>query len=311
MTAPLTQSLRSDYLAACTLDVMAFKPGNVSLRSPGHGMQAEDFLRSAEQSAGPLCTPGLPLGDRVRRAVTATRAVLGCNTNLGILLLCAPVIQARLDHPDMPLDRGVRAVLEATTRADTEAVFAAIRLAAPGGLGRRARHDVSGPAELPLKATMALAAETDFIARQYATSFREVFEDLLPYLRAALQGLGDRNEAAVTDLYLYTLACFGDSHVWRKHGEAGVDRVRRLAAETRVRVRRAVEPAHADRALAALDRALKEAGINPGTSADLCVATYLIHRLQSQVGKPVGATRHEPRTGRHPDARAPHLTTSR
>ena len=81
------------YREVCALDVLALKPGNVGVGRPGHGMRAADFLRSAAVSAGPLSAPGLPLGERVYGAVAATRAAVGCNTNLGIILLCAPLLK--------------------------------------------------------------------------------------------------------------------------------------------------------------------------------------------------------------------------
>jgi triphosphoribosyl-dephospho-CoA synthase len=34
------------FLCACELDVRVRKPGNVSLASPGHGMQAAMFIES-------------------------------------------------------------------------------------------------------------------------------------------------------------------------------------------------------------------------------------------------------------------------
>ena len=42
----------------CELDVRAFKPGNVSLESPGHRMIAADFIKSAE-AVTRLTLPGL------------------------------------------------------------------------------------------------------------------------------------------------------------------------------------------------------------------------------------------------------------
>ncbi|MGE3771807.1 MAG: triphosphoribosyl-dephospho-CoA synthase, partial [Gammaproteobacteria bacterium] len=82
------------YRAACRYDVLAAKPGNVSVDSPGHGMQARDFLLSARASAPPLCAGARGVGEAVREAIAATWAAVGCNTNLGIVLLAAPLAQA-------------------------------------------------------------------------------------------------------------------------------------------------------------------------------------------------------------------------
>ncbi|MFI3185897.1 MAG: triphosphoribosyl-dephospho-CoA synthase, partial [Methylococcaceae bacterium] len=39
------------YLQACEVDVLAFKPGNVSVYAEGHDMTVADFRLSAEVSA--------------------------------------------------------------------------------------------------------------------------------------------------------------------------------------------------------------------------------------------------------------------
>src|SRR4051812_2096500 len=83
------------FLEACALDVQARKAGNVSEASPGHRMHAGLFLQSAAAAAAPLCEPGASVGERIEAAVRATWRVAHCNTNLGIVLLCAPVIVAQ------------------------------------------------------------------------------------------------------------------------------------------------------------------------------------------------------------------------
>jgi nicotinamide-nucleotide amidase len=57
------------FLRACRLDVAVRKPGNVSLASAGHRMQAQQFLASAEAAAGPLFEPGASVGQRIEGAV--------------------------------------------------------------------------------------------------------------------------------------------------------------------------------------------------------------------------------------------------
>ena len=84
--------LQQAYLEACESELQAFKPGNVSVHSAGHDMTVEDFRRSAGASALPLCDPALSLGGRIYRAIAETRKAVGCNTNLGIVLLAAPLL---------------------------------------------------------------------------------------------------------------------------------------------------------------------------------------------------------------------------
>ncbi len=53
-------------------------------------MELEQFEASAVAAAPFLAAAGEKVGDRILRAVEASFAAAGCNTNLGILLLCAP-----------------------------------------------------------------------------------------------------------------------------------------------------------------------------------------------------------------------------
>ena len=259
---------------ACIEELEAPKPGNVSFASAGHGMTADDFVASARCAADVLGTPGLSLGERVLGAVEATRAATGCNTNLGIVLLCAPLAQAALDASRArPLRAELARVLEAATVEDTERVFAAIRLAEPAGLGESERHDARLPAAAPLLATMREAEHRDRVARQYARCFEDVFGLGLALLqRSRERWSGPR---AVVALYLAFLARFKDSHIERKLGAVAAQRVR-LEALRLVESLEARESSEMDaEGLARFDRSLKSRRINPGTSADLTVATLL------------------------------------
>lgn len=289
------QALATAYREACMADVQAFKPGNVSLQSPGHGMHAADFLRSADASAVAIGQAGAGLGQRILAAVEATRRVVSCNTNLGIVLLCAPLAQARLEHPRLDLDDAVRRVLDAATIADTTAVFDAIRIASPGGLGRSPEHDVAGPARAPLVEVMRHAAARDAIAREYADGFAGLLGDTGPALAAYLAS-GDGTATAIGRLYVDLLARQPDSHVQRRHGVRAARELCREAAQLRSRC--VAEPGRARALLAHLDRRLKARGINPGTTADLCVAALFSHRLQTQAVTEPGVTRAATGSGR-------------
>jgi triphosphoribosyl-dephospho-CoA synthase len=305
--------LRSRAIAAyrdvCALELAALKPGNVHRHADGHGMTVADFLRSAEVSAGPLTEPGLGLGSRIYRAVAATRAAVGCNTNLGILLLSAPLIQATLDErsPGTLRERLAR-VLAAADRADTDSLFRAIRLAAPGGLGRSDAHDVCTTPEASLLEVMSHAALRDRIALQYATVFADLFDRAVPLL-AGLERRWRSPAWAAAGLYMDFLSRFPDTHVARKLGEESAWAVCRQAGPLANSLLHAKRPQPLRGALLALDRRLKEAGTNPGTSADLTVACLLIRRLAPLCGS-LGISSHSTADRRRasdpgPDAPAP------
>ena len=125
------------FQRACIIDLSALKPGNVGWHGAGHDMYSRDFMLSAAACGKVLCHSETTLGERILSAVQATQKVVTCNTNLGIILLCAPVIQAipLLAKHNYQLQAAVQDVLEHTTVADAEQVFEAIRLARAGGYG--------------------------------------------------------------------------------------------------------------------------------------------------------------------------------
>src|SRR5207302_1526524 len=123
--------------------------------------------------------PDRPLGETILAAIRATRVVVSTNTNLGIVLLLAPLANV---PEGTNLRVGIREVLANTTVNDAVHVYEAIRLAAPGGLGRAKDQDVVHAPTLPLRDVMALAADRDLVARQYANDFADVFDLGVPAL---------------------------------------------------------------------------------------------------------------------------------
>ncbi len=273
-------SLRPAWLWACGLDVAVRKPGNVSVHSAGHRMQAEQFLASAAAAADALCDRRLGVGARIEAAVAATRAAVGCNTNLGIVLLCVPLAVAWERAGGAGL-AGLRTALDEVLREldvdDARAAYRAIALASPAGLGRVQAQDVHEVPQLGLRDAMALAAERDSIARQYRDGFRDILDEGLRALReSAAPGamLGD----AVQHLYLSLLARWPDSHIVRKLGAGVAHTVTDEAARWLFRLRDDFSSGRGAE-FAAWDKSLKERGINPGSSADMTVATLFCAAL--------------------------------
>jgi triphosphoribosyl-dephospho-CoA synthase len=265
-------SAREAFLCACWLDVAVAKPGNVSIDSPGHGMQAALFVASAQAAAPHLFASQASVGTRIEAAVAASWAATCCNTNLGIVLLCAPLAAAQAAQSD------INAVLDGLTVDDSEATYRAIRLANPGGLGHADREDVHAAPSLPLRQAMALAATRDSIAAQYANGFADVGSAAQAHAppAGAHQAVGvaasTHVSAWVARIYLHWLATRPDSHIVRKHGAAVAHTVMRAAQAWQPRAQ--TEAAwHLSQDFLAWDQALKQQAINPGTSADLTVAT--------------------------------------
>jgi triphosphoribosyl-dephospho-CoA synthase len=293
MNAPVRHELdlnrcAAAFRAACELDVLAFKPGNVSVESAGHGMRAEDFLISAEVAAPHIADPSLNIGERIYRAVEATRRAVACNTNLGIVLLAAPLIHAAQQLPpdgftSAAFSLSLRNSLHSINLAQTELVYRAIRLAAPGGLGGSRRHDVNHAPKAPLLTAMREASRRDCIARQYANDYADLFSPGRDALTQARARRGVEAQA-LSELFIAFLADFPDSHVQRKHGMATAEGVRQMARQCQYEVRHSRSWKAARKPLEELDQWLKTSGINPGTSADLSVATWLLDRLLGESG---------------------------
>lgn len=280
MNAPFALDVYADaFREACELDVQAFKPGNVGIESPGHGMTAQDFLLSAEVAAPHVADRALKIGERIYRAIEATRQAVACNTNLGIVLLATPLIHAAQNRSaDQSLADALRASLECFDLEQTDWVYRAIRLAAPGGLGKSNRHDVNDAPKAPLLTAMREASRRDCIARQFANGYADLFHAATTTLVAA-RARSNLEERQMTELFLGFLADYPDSHVQRKFGAVAAEGVRQMARLCLAEVRRCDSWRESRAQLEQLDRMLKTAGINPGTSADLSVATWLLDRL--------------------------------
>jgi triphosphoribosyl-dephospho-CoA synthase len=271
---------------ACLLEVSAPKPGNVSPGRHFADLRYEDFLASALAIGEPMAAAGEHgVGVTVRQAVEATAQWSRSNTNLGIVLLFAPLARAAsLSESDVSLPEGVRAVLEATTVDDARQAYAAIRLAGPGGLDRAEAQDVSGEPTMTLVEVMRLAAHRDTIASEYANGFEVTFGLAVPALeRARHEGLSW--DDAVVETFLTVLAAVPDTHIARRSGAA-----RAADVSTRARAVLAAGGVRADAGRLALDefdRGLRDErnSGNPGTTADLTAAAIFVVLLGSAEGQ--------------------------
>lgn len=275
----LAAKIAAAFKAACLDELDAPKPGNVHIFADGHRMTASEFHRSATAAAEAISVAGARVGARILAAVEATLTAVGANTNLGIILLCAPLAAAAdVDPPD--LRTALAHVLESLDVEDASLAFRAIVRASPAGLGRAQRHDVFEPATVTLRHAMAEAAHRDRIAYQYVSTFEDIFGRGEPLLEAALSRAMQPGWATLA-VYLGFLSAFPDSHVVRKHGATAAEEIRRNSLPFYTRLQSSESPAYLLPDLLAWDRSLKERDLNPGTSADLTVATLFTHRLRN------------------------------
>jgi triphosphoribosyl-dephospho-CoA synthase len=289
MTALLPPcAIEMAFVAACRAELAALKPGNVHVHAAGHRMEVWQFEKSAEVAAPFIADASLEVGHRIREAVAATFAAVGCNTNLGILLLCAPLAAAAgTPVAGASLWDRLEAVLQALDVDDAAEAFAAIRQANPAGLGKHADYDVAQPPPpgMSLLTAMQAAAHRDLIASEYATGFaitRKACRTL-----ARLRAGGAAETLVATSLYMSLLADHLDSHIVRKHGAAAAGEVQARADALWSSLAWGAEKTEIDPGdfarLMAFDADLKAKGLNPGTTADLVVtalfASDLIERI--------------------------------
>ncbi|NJN97455.1 MAG: triphosphoribosyl-dephospho-CoA synthetase [Anaerolineales bacterium] len=269
---------------ACLLEASAEKPGNVTPTHSFHDMSYEDFLRGAATLGPEMARAGYRgVGATILAAITARRRWTSANTNLGIVLLFAPLARAALTGSGHLRDR-LGAVLRHLTIDDAIAAYAAIRLAAPGGLVAEVEHDVRAEPLVTLDEAMASAAHRDSIAAEYGSDYAITFERGLPALQSAL-ARGVSTSQAVVQTYLELLTAVPDTLIARKRGQAVAQAVSAEAA--RVLTAGGVFCAAGQTAIAEFDthlRVAKDNSLNPGTTADL-VATVLFVGLLEGVLK--------------------------
>lgn len=285
MAALSAEAVAAAVREVCRLEVQALKPGNVSVHASGHRMNADDFFRSAEAIADVIALPRLTVGERILRSVEATFAAVGCNTNLGIVLLLAPLAHAVLVDDEC---RGLRdrlgLVLRGLTVADAVAAYRAIRLANPAGLGTSATQDVADVPTVTLLDAMRAAAQRDRIASQYASDYVDIFSVGMPAIASAA-ARGWAPEWTAVACYLRFASEYPDSHILRKHGPETAEAVRARFRAVETHIKACDNPDTAVPILLRLDNNLKEEGINPGTSADLTVTSLAACRFDALLKK--------------------------
>lgn len=279
MTTPLTpQRVASAFHDACLAELDALKPGNVHRLADDHRMTVADFEKSAAAAAPAISDLSISVGARIERAIEATREAVGHNTNLGIVLLAAPLAQAALDATATSLHDRLAKVLAGLTVEDADAAYRAIRLAEPGGLGDAPAHDVNTEPSVTLLEAMRAAETRDRIAWNYTHAFVDIFDLGLKWLDGAKTRWGSV-PWVTTYIYLGFLAHIPDTLIERKFGAAIASEVGDEARPIEAGLSQCRSPQDMAGPLNAFDASLKERGLNPGTSADLTVATLFAASL--------------------------------
>jgi triphosphoribosyl-dephospho-CoA synthase len=265
---------------ACLWEARARKAGNVHPFAEFHDLKYADFVRSGEAIAPVLeACRDEPLGITILEAIRATRTVVNTNTNLGIVLLLAPL--SKVQAPNT-----LQALIDASTIADAKHVYEGIRLAVPGGLGRVDEQDVAAEPTQTLKEVMVLAANRDLVARQYANGFSEVLNEGVPALLDGWERFKSV-EAAILACQIHWLARHPDSLMVRKRGPGKARRVQTKAQA--ILGAGGLATSEGLQLYLNLDRRLRAEAHsrNPGTTADLITACLFValreHRMNVEM----------------------------
>ena len=287
---------------ACLLEASAEKPGNVTPTHSFADMAYEDFLRSAVAIGSEMGRAGeRDTGQTILAAVQATRRWTQANTNLGIILLFAPLAKGammqgargkgqvtggRWQVAGGELRSALRTVLRELTVADAEAAYEAIRLAEPGGFEEAVEHDIHDRPMITLREAMAGAVERDSIAAEYLSDYAITFERGLPLLEGILASgapPASTQRDVIVQLYLELLAEVPDTLIARKNGRETAVAVSQGAAE--VLSRGGIFSTQGRQAMLEFDQTLRKNHneLNPGTTADLVSAILFTALLEGKI----------------------------
>ncbi|TWT61844.1 triphosphoribosyl-dephospho-CoA synthase [Rubinisphaera italica] len=271
MTNDRTTQLIKWIETACLWEAEAPKAGNVHPQASFVDLTYNDFVRSARVTAFMLSRiDQRGISKSILDAVKTVKLQIGKNTNLGIVLLIAPLAAASQVGE---IEHHITQFIDGLDVADSRLIFEAIRTAQPGGMGTTSEQDLSTEPTESVRQIMSLAADRDLIARQYSNNFADVLGFGRDRLKAWWERFPQDRNQAIVGLHLDWMATYPDSLIARKCGYE-------VAKESSIRAKQVLElnwpeTAESCEEFAKLDDWLRDDGHqkNPGTSADLVAAT--------------------------------------
>lgn len=270
--------------AACIWEASARKVGNVHPLASFKNLHFTDFILSAGAIA-PILSKTLEIGlaKAIFESVKATKSSVGTNTNLGMILLFAPVAYAT-NLSD--LKNEIKNAIQNISIEETKTVYDAIRLASPGGLGKSSQADINETPTCTLLEAMKIAADRDLIANQYANGYNTIFNDAIPTFGGALEQFGCM-EGAIIFTHIYLMAKYPDSLILRKCGP-------KESLESSERAKKVLEKQWPLKQAGwiefkELDQWLRSENNkrNPGATADLIASTLLVALRLGQISLPL------------------------
>ena len=269
--------LKKQIKFVCNKEMDSLKPGNVHKYSKGHGMSTKDFFKSSLIISTCLTKKKSNLGKKILNSVKEIQKKVKKNTNLGIILMLSPivtVVQKEGIITKKKLLIKIKSLIKKQNVKNSIPIFKAISITSPGGLGFSKKYDVNKIPKINLYKAMEYSKKRDLIARQYCNGFEDIYNTGIPAYKKFYNKWGKVNWA-LTGVYLTFLKKFNDSHIVRNKGRKTATNVRKEAQKYYFFLKRNKNLNKIKKKLLFFDKKLKSKGINPGTIADLTVATLL------------------------------------
>ena len=270
--------LKKQIKFVCDTEIKSLKPGNVHKYSKGHGMNIKDFLKSSLIISKCLTKNNLDLGKKILVSVNEIQNKIKKNTNLGIILMLSPIatiVQKEGVISKEELLKKIKSLIKKQNIKNSIPIFKAISLTSPGGLGFSKKYDVNEPSNTNLYKAMEFAKEKDLIARQYCNGFKDIYKIGIPAYKNFYNKWG-KVDWALTGVYLTFLKKFNDSHIARNKGNKIATSIKKEAKKYYFFLKNNKSLTKIKKKLLVFDKKLKSKRINPGTTADLTVATLLL-----------------------------------
>ena len=275
----MSDQLKTIYLESCLEELKVNKPGNHSFNSKIKGMYSEKFLIVSKVSAKFLVKENLSLGEMIFHATKKCIDSINSNYNLGIILLCAPLMKALLKKP-VNLRKELRKVIKDTQVFECDLLIDAIKYANPGGLKKyKGNSNVleKKKKEKKIYEIMLISSSWDRISMCYVDDYSEIFDFGLPFFTNMKKKVS--RDKAVQMLYLLYASKSPDSHLLRKFGSCKANAVMKMFRMLNLKI---IRNPHKDFDfhIKLMDNYLKNFNYNPGTCADLTVTTLLIDKIK-------------------------------
>ncbi len=268
--------LKKLFYESCCEELRILKPGNHSIQSKIIGMDHKKFERVAKITSEILVKDELSLGESIYESSSKCLQEQGENYNLGIILLCAPILKIprnKLKNFKSELQN----ILDNISEKDGKLIFKAIMNLKPAGIKKyKGKGNISiNNDKLKFNEIMKIGAGWDRISKCYVDCYSEILEMGLPYFLSLRRKISYKR--AITMLYINYLSLEVDSHILRKFG---VEKANKIMKKSRLIQKSIYFGRNNDLKLIKFDKYLKDFHYNPGTCADLTVTTLLINKIR-------------------------------